>query len=360
MESRSVRRRASAPRGQSGFVLAVTLWLLAGITIAAALMTLWSLDQVGQARIGHEALEDEIALHDTRDTLLYLASTRELNRGGLPTNAMTEDQLAVRRLDDMGMLLRDPIGGELKLDDSRYLGLGGGNFSIQDESGLFPVVWPRPRDLDGFLAAQGVDREKVPRLRDALLDYIDPDDLTRLNGAERVDYEREGLPPPPNRRLLVPGEIARVKGFDELPPEQLARIIDYITPYYTGAVNLNTMPAGLLPVWVAGCPETCGRLVAGRQEFPFISSSDLQARLATLLPGDDATDYRYVAEDGLRLTLWGRTGAAWRMHVRLSPLADKRGPWSILATYPIPRPSNDEPAKKTGSTLLAYPTIDRK
>ena len=341
-------------------MLAVTLWLLAGITIAVGLMTLWSLDQVGQARIGHESLEDEIALHDTRDTLLYIASTRELNRGGLPTNAMTEDQLAIRRLDDMGMLLRDPIGGELKLDDSHYLGLGGGNFSIQDEAGLFPVVWPRPRDLDGFLLAQGVDREKVPRLRDALLDYIDPDDLTRLNGAEKVDYEREGLPPPPNRRLLVPGEIARVKGWSELPPEQLDRIIDYITPYYTGAVNLNTMPPGLLPVWVAGCPETCDRLIARRNELPFISSIDLQARLATVLPADDAADYRYVAEDTLRLTLWGRTGAAWRMHVRLSPLVDKQGPWLILATYPIPRPGNDEPAKKTGSTLFTYPTIDRR
>lgn len=355
-----MQRRLSAARGASGFVLAVTLWLLAGITIAVALMTLWALDQVGQARIGHESLEDEIALHDTRDTLLYIASTRELNRAGLPTDAMTEDQLAIRRLDEMGALIRDPIGSELKLDGSHYLGLGGASFSIQDEAGLFPLVWPRPRDLDGFLLAQGVDREKVPRLRDALLDYIDPDDLTRLNGAERADYEREGLPAPPNRRLLVPGEIARVKGWGELPPEQLARVIDYITPYYSGAMNLNTMPAGLLPVWVPGCPETCNALVARRNELPFISSTDLQARLAIRLPGDAAIDYRFVAEDTLRLTLWGRTGAAWRMHVRLSPLVDKRGPWSILAIYPTPRPSNDEPAKKTGSTLFAYPTIDRR
>ena len=360
MASSAAGARLSASSKASGFVLAITLWILTGITIAVALMTLWALDQVGQARIGHEMLEDELALQGTRDTLLYIAATRELNRGGLPTKPMSDDMLAVRRLDEMGSLLRDPLGGELRLDDSPYAGMGGVTFGIQDEAGLFPVVWPRPLDLDRFLLTQGIDREKVPRLRDALLDYIDPDDLTRLNGAERADYEREGLPPPPNRRLLVPGEIARIMGWHELPSEQLARIANYITPYYSGAVNLNTMPAALLPTWVAGCPEICDALVERRREFPFISSMDLQARLATRLPGEAAIDYRYVADETMRFTLWGRTGAAWRMHVRLSPLAEKRGPWSILAAYPIPRPSNDDPANTTGSTLFADPATDRK
>lgn len=356
-----MRTRRRAPRTSAGFVLAVTLWLLAGIAIATALITLWAREQVTQARIGREYVEDEIDRFGTRDTLLYLAATRELTRAGLPVEPLSDAGMASRRLDEFRGLRLDPIGGELKLDGTAYAGFRSSRFAIQDEAGLFPVVWPREHDLDNFLRAQGVAAEQVPALRDALLDYIDPDDLNRLNGAERRDYERLDKPPPPNRRLLTPWEIARVHGWDALPPEQLARIAERITPYYAGAVNLNTMPIGLLPTFIAGCPAACEQLVLRRGEVPFASSWEVQALLSTPLPGDDAVDYRYVADDGLRLTVWGRTGAAWRFHVRLTPLADRRGPWSILAAYPITRPvEHDQPAEPTGSALLADPEGDRE
>ena len=360
MASERARIRAVPARHASGFVLAITLWLLVGITIAVGLMTLWAMAQVEQARVGHERMQDEIALSGTRDTLLYFASTRELTYAGLPTEVMTAEMRSLRKLDDMGSLIRDPLGGELRLDGAVYRGMRDTRFSIQDESGLFPMVLPRESDLGRFLVLQEVPPESVPRLRDALLDYIDSDDLTRLNGAERREYESEKRPPPPNRRLLTPMEIARVLGWDELPPSQLAALPERITPYYSGAVNLNTMPRVLLPTWVPGCPEACDRLVAARAEAPFRSAFDVQSRLGILLPGDASVDFRFLADDTLRFTLWGGTGAAWRMHVRLTPLADKRGPWSILAAYPVLRPALDESAYETGSALLADPAPDRE
>lgn len=354
---------ASSPRARhSGFVLAITLWILAGIAIAVALMTLWSIDQVAEARIGHERLQDEIALAGTRDTLLYVAATRELNLGGLPTLPMQEDEIASRRLSEFGALARDPRGGEMRLDDSAYLGVGNARFSLQDEAGLFPVSpWLQGgTGLDRFLTLQGAEEEQVPRLRDALLDYMDTDDLTRLNGAERREYEREGRPPPANRRLLIPGEIANVYGWDRLPPATLHAIAERISPYYAGAVNPNTMPSDMLAIWVPGCPEACARIVEARREQPFRSAVDMQMRLGILLPGGDSGEYRFMADQTLRMTFWGSTGAAWRIHVRLTPLADKQGPWSILASYPIARPSLHEPAEDTGSVLFADPATDRE
>lgn len=356
----SERRRPGLVRAADGFVLAITLWLLAGITIAVALMTLWSLDQVSQARVAHERLQDELAVAGTRDTLLYIAATRELTRAGLPVEPLAAEQRALRLLNsEMGGLARDPIGGELRLDGSPYHGLRGTRFAIQDESGLYPVVLPSEQGLDHFLRGQGVADESVARLRDTLLDYIDSDDLHRLNGAERREYERAHRPPPPNRRLLSPAEILRPLGWSDLPDGLKAVLPERVSPFYSGAVNINTMPRDLLPIWVPGCPDACDRLVQARRERPFTSSRDLRGRLGILLPGDDS-DYRTLADESLRLTLWGRTGAAWRIHVRLSPLADKRGPWSILAAYPISRPSLDETADETGSALLADPTPDRR
>lgn len=346
---------------QNGFVLAVTLWILAGIAIAVALMTLWSIDQVEQARIGHERLQDEIALVGTRDTLLYVAATRELTIAGLPTVPLGEDERAIRRMDEFGPLIRDPIGSEMRLDDTVYAGLSGTRFALQDEAGLFPVSpWlEATTSIDAFLVRMGVEPQQAPRLRDALLDYMDSDDLTRLHGAESREYERAGRPPPPNRRLLTPGEIASVLGYDALPPDVLAAIVAHIGPYYAGPVNPNTMSAELLPVWVDGCPEACARIVEARKEAPFRSAIDMQMRLGILLPGGDSGEYRFLAEQALRVTLWGRSGAAWRIHVRLTPLADKQGPWSVLASYPFARPSPDDSAEDTGSLLFADPVSGR-
>lgn len=341
---------------QNGFILAVTLWILAGITIAVAFMTLWAVEQVQDAQVARGQFEDEASLHETRDTLLYLLATREKTLAGQPTRALGEDELAVRRLDEMGGLSHEPVGGELQLDGTTYQGLGSSIFSLQDEAGLFSVVWPAPDELNRFLDIYDVQPESWPRLRDTLRDYVDPDDLSRVNGAEARDYELERRPAPPNRRLLVPGELARVLGWDRLPPEKLAAMIEHATPYYMGGINPNTVPLELLPLRIPGCPETCRRLVEQRRLRPFSSTTDLQARLAIRVPGDDALDYRYLADDTMRITLWRRTGVAWRMHVRLTPLADQQGPWSILAAYPIARPTSNEPVEQTGSPLFADKT----
>ena len=47
--------------------------------------------------------------------------------------------------------------------------------------------------LDGLLESAGVDEETVPNIRDAILDWRDPDPNHRLNGAEDDDYEEAGL-----------------------------------------------------------------------------------------------------------------------------------------------------------------------
>ncbi|PZQ32585.1 MAG: hypothetical protein DI562_03270 [Stenotrophomonas acidaminiphila] len=336
-----------------GFILAVTLWILAGITIAVALMTLWAVAQVQDAQLARDQFQDEASLYETRDTLLYLLATREKTRAGQPTRAITQDEIAVRRLSEFGMLDREPVGGELRLDGSPYRGLGSTVFAMQDEAGLLSMVWPFPAELNRFLALYQVPPESWPRLRDTLLDYLDPDDLTRLNGAEAREYQQAKRLPPPNRRLLVPGELARVMAWDTLPPQKLAAMVEHISPYYSGGLNLNTAPEELLPLRIPGCPEACRRLVQQRREKPFASTLELQGRLAIQVPGDDALDYRYVADDGMRLTLWRRTGAAWRIHVRLTPLADQQGPWSILAAYPIARPATHETVEQTGSPLFA-------
>lgn len=347
------------PRKAAGFVLAVTLWLLAGIAIVVGLITLWSLDEVRDAARDRERVEAQLELIGTRDTLLYLASTRDITIAGLPTEALSEEERATRLLKEFGAFDRSPRGGELRLDGQPYLGLGSSAFLMQDESGLYSLVWPAAENLDRFLASLGMNSKKIPGLRDPLMDYIDQDDLTRLHGAEAGDYGREDLPAPPNRRLLLPHEVGRVIGWRDLPRDERDQIVDLTTTYYAGAVNLNTMPAALLPGWLQGCPETCDTFRAQRELRPFRNSVEVETLLGVRLPGDGVVEYRYAPSDVLRLTMWGRTGAALRIHVQLTPLADQTGPWSILAAYPVPRPALNATPKPTSSAFFADAPTDR-
>lgn len=337
-----------------GFALAVTLWLLAAMAIAAGFVTLWAREEIRAATVDRERLEDELALFSTRETVLYLAATRDMTVAGLPTRALEGEERALRQLDDFGSLRADPRGGEIRLDGHHYLGASATTrFAVQDETGLVALVAPSERLVDGLLTYQGAAPESLPRLRDAFFDYSDMDTLRRLNGAEAREYEREGLSPPPNRRLLVPAELRRILGWSGLGKPGVAPLEDIATTFYSGAVNLNTMPRELLPLWISGCPEKCDLVAAHRAQRPFRSSAEVQMIAGVRLPGDPDADYRFLPDESLRLTLWGRSGPAWRLHVRLTPLADQAAPWAVLAAYPVPRPPDHAPAQPTGSDLLA-------
>lgn len=353
--SRCPRSRVPAGGGHDGFVLVMTLWVLAGITIAVALMTLWALDAVRDAGNARVRTEEALAMRGTRDTLLYLGATRALTLAGLPTDPLPEDERALLLLNDMGAFRKDPRGGELRLDGQPYQGIDGIMFQLQDEAGLLSLILPQPTDVDRFLERHDVEAGTIPRLRDALLDYTDADALRRLDGAEEDEYERESLPPPPNRQLLVPAEFERVLGWGELPAAFREAVPELVTTYYGGAVNLNTMPAALLPAWIPGCPEKCAALVARRAQAPFRSGNELETLLALQLPGDELLGYRFLGSEVVRMTLLGSSGTAIRIHVRFTPLADQQAPWSILAAYPVPRPTEHVPAQPTGSDLFADP-----
>ena len=340
-------------RGQRGFVLALTLWILAAVAVVVGLTTVWALEMVRDAANGRAQLEAELAMLGTRDTLLYLGATRERTLGGLQPEVQSEEARALRSLDDLGALRRDARGGELLLDGTAYRGLDATTFALQDSAGLLSLVAPSAVDLDRFLDWAGVAREDIPPLRDALLDYADSDALRSLHGAEAREYERESQPAPPNRRLLLPAEAMRVMGWAELPDSLHEALAEGTTTFYAGAVNLNTVPSDLLPVWVPGCPSACELLETRRAAQPFGNASEVESLLGVRLPGDEMVDYRFLSDNTLRLTLWSRSGLAWRMHVRFTPLADQVGPWSILAAYPISAPGTDATAQSTGSDLFA-------
>lgn len=67
------------------------------------------------------------------------------------------------------------------------------HISIQDEAGKIDLNTGRVKLIDGLLQTANLEEQQHNQLLDAILDWRDKDNLTRLNGAEDDDYEALGL-----------------------------------------------------------------------------------------------------------------------------------------------------------------------
>lgn len=317
---------------QQGFALAVTLWLLAILTVTAGYLALWAEQTVDDAWRMRERFQAEVEMRGTESALLYLLASRRMTLAGLslgngPASPTVADS------DDMGFNRLLPLGDELLLDDHWYQGLGETRFAVQDESGLIPLHEESAPTLFRLLGLLEVpDAAREPLLA-KLFDYTDPDDLYRLNGAEAAQYRDRGLLPPPNRDLLSAWELHAVLDWDRQTEAWREQRLPRLTTTLRGGLpNLNTAPALALQTLSGIDNETALRLVAGRPYLNF-----LQANLAAgrELPGDEMS-FPLLPSRYLRLSIAHPALRTLReMHVQLTPFATQ-SPWLIDHVVDIP------------------------
>src|SRR5690606_12667644 len=123
---------------------------------------------------------------------------------------------------------RQPDRSRLRVAGQRYAGLGGSAFALQDEGSLLSLLDPNPERWSTLLLQQGLTRQQAERFLDQLRDYTDQDDMRRVNGATSADYRRKGLPVPPGRLMISPGQL-----FNLLDADQLATTLRQILPLAT-------------------------------------------------------------------------------------------------------------------------------
>lgn len=326
--------------------------MLVAVAVVVGFVLYWTRERLDEAQRSRDEVDAQIAALSTRETLLFVASTVPSTIAGLPVEPMGADELALRRLDDFGGFDRSPRGGEILLDGTRYAGVGGIVFALQDESGLIPVARPEVSRLSLLLSGIGVPSSAQPGLIDIAADYIDADSARRTAGAEARDYERDGLAPPGDRPLLNPRELGRLPDWRNLSPTVQERLFDWTTTSYAGALNLNSAPNALLEAVLPGCRDVCRQRLSRRGEAVFLSARQFEEETAVRLPGDRDVDYRIAPSEGLRMSFMARSGRAWRIHVRLTPLADRAAPWTVDAAYRSPRPSTNEPPRTIPSPLF--------
>ena len=111
---------------------------------------------------------------------------------------------------------------------------------IRDESAKIDINTAVEPLLRGLLVSSGLPDDEASRVLDAILDWRDPDDLKRPNGAEASDYKAAGLTyKPANGPFQAIEELQLVLG---MRPELYRRIAPSIT-VFSRSPGVNTQLA---------------------------------------------------------------------------------------------------------------------
>lgn len=137
-------------------------------------------------------------------------------------------------------------------NNSVYLSTGKVDFQVISESGKIDLNKINRALLSQFLEQYGYDLEEKEIFIDSMQDWIDNDDLHRLNGAESEYYEALTPPyKPKNSPFTDPSELFMVRGAEKL----VGKIdpTDFFTIYNpSNRINFNMLSASMLYTVTSG------------------------------------------------------------------------------------------------------------
>jgi general secretion pathway protein K len=193
--------RSSPPSRARGVALLLVLWAVVLLTILLGGFVL-------VART--ESLQSRFLLDATRAR--YAAEA-----------GMARAAYELRRADPLTRWVADGRSYPLEFDGAKL------SVEVIDESGKIDLNASDEVLMLGVFLAVGIEEPKARALVDAIMDWRDPDDLVRTNGAEDREYEAAGLAyKPANIGFATIGEVQQVLGMDY---ELFAKLEPYVTVY---------------------------------------------------------------------------------------------------------------------------------
>ncbi len=320
-----------------GFILPLTLWMIAIIGLLAASLNTWVASAVANSRALGARTEFELAQSNMRNELVYLLGSRPISSRGLEVGR----HIGIINANDFNAAMAGPSdsGRSLKFDGRPYIAEADPNvvMMLQDGSGLLNLNTVTAPNLRRVFATFDISEAASNRLIDTLLDYIDEDDFTRLAGAERAQYERLGLRPPSNGFLLTPFEAQRVLGWDQLDALWKSDMQSpLLTTCQSTGFNPNTSPPAVLTAVMRGLTqEKAEKVLLARSARPFRNVREFGAA-ADLLIVDEPFFYSFIASNCFIVDMIDkRSDQHVRFSLTLEPTSSTR-PWRVDYAIRIP------------------------
>lgn len=268
---------------ESGVALLMVLWLLVVLgALSGAVVSRTRFDLLAtfneRCRLqGSYAAQAGVA--DAAERLRrWLLAARAAARIGAPARG---------RLAGSGGGAAGEPGLLLELDEP--LGQGRYRVAAVDVNSRLNVNLAPEQMLVRLLDEAGLSFQEAQALAQAILDWIDSDDLRRARGAEAAEYRRLGLRRlPPNRPIAALEELLAVRGMTaEIlyggPDDGTAfgrrhsGIAEWLTVHGSGRINLNTAPREVLAALPAFTPSVVAVVLELRQRRWIWSISDVAA-----------------------------------------------------------------------------------
>lgn len=226
-------------RAQHGVALVLVLWLVALLTVIAGSHTY------------NARTETTLAHHQ-----LEAARARALAEAGI--------HRAVLELFNPDAQLAWPAYGA-----PRMVNLPGGDVQValRNAAGLVDLNGATPELLAALLSVLALEPGESEALRDAILDWRDPDDLLHLEGAEDADYRRAGLPYGAADGPF--GSVEELRYVLGMTPERFAMLAPLVTVHSgLGFVNTAYAPEELLKVLPGADADQVEAIMAQRTQEP--------------------------------------------------------------------------------------------
>lgn len=331
----------SAPVGKRGFALPAVLAVTAVVTLVflVAILALDSLVQ--QTRRAVEASRFETQALSLEAHAAYLVAV----------GAPTADAVLVRDIDPR-------VDARLRIDGTSYSTPYASplRLALRDEAGLINLDNLPASATTRLLAALGAPVDQRPALVDRFSDYIDVDDLARVDGAEAPAYRDRRLPPPPDAPLRTIHQALGVLGWKTATPRERWRALrDDLTADPTSAtININTATPSALKVMYGLTDDQVAAVLDRRRGLAFTGLEDLGRAVGLRLSGDAERLYGFPnGRFALKITAL-EAGLDYRARIVLTPRDRERPVWIEEPTVSL-SPIDERTERHTDAPLFPDP-----
>jgi len=250
----------------------------------ALLLTLWAMTLIGVlVTAGASSMRQEVVAvaNFKEETEAYYLAIAGIQRAVV-------ELLNADRNEEPNSILYDTWQETWKTNPEAYedvpLGRGSYRVTVVDEESKLPLNQATPEALRRLFQASGVEGVALDTIVDSILDWRDPDNLHRINGAEDDYYL--SLPVPYrakngdfeslNELLLVRGMTPEILyGSQGEGEKRYKGVLPFLSVDAKGGVNINTAPPEVLAALGFNEGEVA-RILERRKEQPFRQPGEIR------------------------------------------------------------------------------------
>jgi len=325
---------------EAGFILPMAIWIVAIVGLAAASLNAWIMDSVSNAQALRDKVEAQIAFDDIVNELIYFRGRKFQSQRGLEVGSPLNPS-SVR---PQGGIFPSEVSSDrvIRMDGRPYIVASRSEYIVRiyDARGLVNLNDTPPRNLRRLFSYFGYSEAQINRFVDTHQDYRDEDDLIRLAGAEKRDYERRGYTPPRNFHLITPLEAQNIMDWETAEKLWTAHLKSPIfhTCRSTG-FNPNTASPLTIVTFVPGIQDDrVAEVIERRESRPFRNSREFGAAADRMLTNQPFF-YTFVPGTCSVIELTNRNNnERIRFSLTLLP-AQNEQPWQVDYVFRIPEES---------------------